>query len=50
MVNISVYLGSGAGRSISRGRVGEAHQLRRGHPDGPHADQDLLGAALLAGR
>ena len=45
-----LFLGSGAGRSLACGRPGEAHQLRRGHPDGSHADQDVLGAAVLARR
>ena len=46
---IVIVLGGGAGRSVSRGRVREAHQLRRGHQDGPHADQDVLGPTVLAG-
>ena len=45
-----LFPGSGAGRSLACGRPGEAHQLRRGHQDGPHADQDVLGPAVLAGR
>ena len=45
-----ITLGSGAGRSVPRGRPGEAHELSRGHQDGSHADQDVLGPALLAGR
>lgn len=45
-----LFPGSGAGRSLACWRPGEAHQLRRGHQDGPYADQDVLGPAVLARR
>ena len=44
------HQGGRAGRPEPGGRTGAALQLRRGHPDRPDADQDVLGPALLARR